>query len=189
MQHKLYQTLEDRSNIDEIERIGPFKCRRDDAWLGEGYYYWDNFISHAHWWGEVSYKYRNKDYVICQSNIDFSQINIYDLDDTVVLQEFNEITKALRKAYPNKNITVPVVIEHLKRNIKDFQKYHVIKARGNNAAKYNRPTTYRLNFNTNNEAYLDLRPQIQLCFLSKAIIGDNNFKVIYPEQYAVGYII
>lgn len=90
---------------------------------------------------------------------------------------------------PNKNITVPVVIEHLKRNIKDFQKYHVIKARGNNAAKYNRPTTYRLNFNTNNEAYLDLRPQIQLCFLSKAIIGDNNFKVIYPEQYAVGYII
>lgn len=189
MQHKLYQTLEDRSNLDEIENTGPFKCCRNDAWLGAGYYYWDNNICHAHWWGHVAYKHNFKDYVICQSNVDFSQIKIYDLDDTLILEEFNEMVKALHKAYPNKKITVPVVIEELKRKSKEFQKYHAIKARGNNAAKYDKNLPYKLRFNINNDAYLDLRPQIQICFISKDTIGNDNFKIIYPEEYAVGYTI
>ena len=34
---KVYQTLEDRNNIEYIETNGPFKCERPDACLGHGY--------------------------------------------------------------------------------------------------------------------------------------------------------
>ena len=35
----LFQAVKDLDNPDEIEQNGPFKCRREDAWLGEGYYF------------------------------------------------------------------------------------------------------------------------------------------------------
>lgn len=35
----LFQAVKDLDNPDEIEQNGPFKCRRKDAWLGEGYYF------------------------------------------------------------------------------------------------------------------------------------------------------
>ena len=48
----LYQTVDDRRNIKYVLENAPFKCTRNDAWLGEGYYFWDTFINFAHWWGE-----------------------------------------------------------------------------------------------------------------------------------------
>lgn len=33
----------------------PIKCLRDDAWLGEGYYFWDD-LEFAHEWGKKSKK-------------------------------------------------------------------------------------------------------------------------------------
>lgn len=50
----LFQAVKDLDNPDEIEQNGPFKCRREDAWLGEGYYFWDSFVELAHWWGRES---------------------------------------------------------------------------------------------------------------------------------------
>ena len=50
----LFQAIKDLDNPDEIEQNGPFKCRREDAWLGEGYYFWDSFVELAHWWGRES---------------------------------------------------------------------------------------------------------------------------------------
>ena len=49
---KIYQTLEDRGNDEEIESHGPYKCLSHtgngllkkgvkEPWLGEGYYFWD----------------------------------------------------------------------------------------------------------------------------------------------------
>ena len=61
MSSNLYQTLEDRSNIDYVEENGPFICRRNSAWLGIGYYYWDTFVDNAHLWGEKIYKKNNKE--------------------------------------------------------------------------------------------------------------------------------
>ncbi len=57
----LYQTVSDRDNADYIEDNAPFRCERKDAWLGEGYYFWDTLIKNAHWWGEIAY---NNEYVI-----------------------------------------------------------------------------------------------------------------------------
>ena len=58
---KIFQTLEDRNNPDEVESQGPFICT-NNPWLGKGYYFWDTFLDLAHWWGtKAFFKLRNKD--------------------------------------------------------------------------------------------------------------------------------
>ena len=44
---KIFQTLEDRNNPDEVESQGPFICT-NNPWLGKGYYFWDTFLDLAH---------------------------------------------------------------------------------------------------------------------------------------------
>ena len=56
MNRIIYQTVEDRGNPDYVEQHGPFICTNKNAWLGEGYYFWDTIIELAHWWGNLCYK-------------------------------------------------------------------------------------------------------------------------------------
>jgi len=49
MIRKMYHTQEYRGDILPI----PIVCRRDDAWLGEGSYFWYD-IDDAHDWGKKS---------------------------------------------------------------------------------------------------------------------------------------
>lgn len=68
----VYQTLEDRqTDLDKIESNGPYSCRWENSWLGNGYYFWDTFIDNAHWWGVEGRKYKNG-YIICQAECDFN---------------------------------------------------------------------------------------------------------------------
>lgn len=95
MLNDLYQTLEDKSNVDYVEENGPFICERRDAWLGRGYYYWDTFVDNAHLWGKKIYNSNNKDYMICLSKVEFSNENVYDLDCPSTLLEFQILEKKL----------------------------------------------------------------------------------------------
>ena len=56
---KAYQTLENRSNPDQIEEQGPFLCRHKNAWLGEGYYFWD-FSFYRYKAGQKSKRYEKR---------------------------------------------------------------------------------------------------------------------------------
>ncbi len=56
----VYQTLEDRfTDLDKLEREGPYICSWENSWLGDGYYFWEAFIENAHWWGREIRKYAN----------------------------------------------------------------------------------------------------------------------------------
>ncbi|MBK9689303.1 MAG: hypothetical protein IPO65_16695 [Saprospiraceae bacterium] len=68
----VYQTLENRGNQDYVENNGPFLCSRNNAWLGNGYYFWDSFIENAHWWGWKVKKFTNG-YFICEAFYDFEK--------------------------------------------------------------------------------------------------------------------
>jgi hypothetical protein len=72
---KIYQTLEDRGNADDIENHGPFPCKWENTWLGRGYYFWDTFMNNAHWWG----KSVTIPDVICEADCEFSTIKCLDL--------------------------------------------------------------------------------------------------------------
>jgi len=66
---KIYQTLEERGNPDDIESYRPFICRSKTAWLAHDYYFWDSFIENAHWWGT---KIDTDEYVICEAEASFN---------------------------------------------------------------------------------------------------------------------
>jgi hypothetical protein len=181
----LYQTLEDRLNIDYVEGNGPFECIRDDAWLGKGYYYWDTFIENAHLWGEKIYKKLNKDYIICLSKISFDTGNLYDLTRSETLLEFNTIRKKLEETYKDKTITVRIVLEQIK-NAKNFT-YKAIKAESREDLRDNK--NCNILFNDRYKAFLNTRPHYQVCLIDKNLIGSNNFKVVYPTEYSDNYTI
>ncbi len=74
----LFQTVEDRNNPWDIASKGPFLCSRSNAWLGEGFYFWDSFIELAHWWGNTVYGGK---YVVCKSYCSNPLVETYDLYD------------------------------------------------------------------------------------------------------------
>lgn len=186
---KLYQALEDRANPDEIEYNGPFKCIKQNAWLGAGYYFWDTFIDLAHWWGRQGYKGK---YVICQAICDNDDNEIFDLvGNTEHLNELHDYIKTL-KQYPefqNKHVTMSIIIEHMKKHSGTF-KYNAIRANGiNSVNKDFFLRDNRIKFNVGSKAYLDLKPPIQMCFLEKDSLRLRDFRIVYPEDYANNFTI
>ena len=182
---KLFQTLEDRNNPDEVEKQGPFKCTKN-PWLGNGYYFWDSFIELAHWWGKQGYK---NNYIICQSSYDNNPEMIFDLvGNTEQLIEFKQYVKVLKETYKNKYITVSFVIEYMKKH-HDFQ-YKAIRANPINSTNRDEYLkSQRLRFSQKNVSYIELTPPLQICIINKSYIGDKNFKIIYPETYCNEYAI
>ena len=71
-----YHTQECRGT-EKLEK--PVACKRDDAWFGEAYYFWES-IEDSDFWGKVSKKATGK-YDVYKSTV-----NTYDFLDTV----FNE---------------------------------------------------------------------------------------------------
>lgn len=181
----LYQTLENRENPDEVENNGPYPCRKN-PWLGNGYYFWDTFIELAHWWGKVGYK---DNYFICKCLCNDNNEEILDLvGNTSHIKYFRKCTLSLKKAYPNETITVPFVVENI-RKMKSFG-YKAIRSYpigSSNGDKYLRKQ--RIYFVDKNTAYLDMMPSIQICVLDKSFIYKGSYKIQYPEEYSEGYTI
>lgn len=105
---KLFQTLEERNNPDEVESQGPFLCT-NNPWLGKGYYFWDTFLDLAHWWGK---QVHNGNYIICQTSVEDNSEDILDLvGNTQHLIEFKEYADILKQTYATKGpITVPLLL-------------------------------------------------------------------------------
>lgn len=181
MIRKAYQTLEDRDNADEIEKNGPFLCNRKNAWLGEGYYFWDSFVENAHWWGQEGARYQNG-YIICESYFELNEkcLDLYDnpehmkmFSSTIQLIEEKGLIKV-------NQTTVGRVIEFLKRNI-PFD-YEAIRVNGVNSK--NPSFSKRIPFKLGkNHQYWDATPAIQICFIKKDGLNRKEFKIVYPLEY------
>ena len=177
MLSEIYQTLEYRNNNDYIEKEGPFQCTLSNAWLGEGFYFWDTFINYAHMWGINSYQ--SSGYVICKSIVDLNKFDVYDLESPRRLLEFGKIRDILKKQYPEERITASYVINYLKDKMPSFN-FKAIRARGTSNSNFKNTDRY-IRYVSTRQSYLDTLPQIQICILDKNIIGKNNFKIVYEE--------
>lgn len=191
---KAFQTLENR-DIDKIEKDGPFKCSKGNAWLGDGYYFWDSFIEVAHWWGTDGAFYKTPGYVICQAFFEFNEEKCFNLvDNPEHLEMFNETKNVLRKEglYEDNKTTVARIIEFLKRKNKSFN-FEAIRAYGVNSIGKNSFYSNRTIFVYKNEKagfqYLDSTPAIQICFFRKNSLGLNKYKIIYPPEYTDEYLV
>lgn len=190
---KVYQTLEDRGNPDEVETNGPFLCKRKNAWLGNGYYFWDSFIDNAHWWGSEGAQYING-YFICEALYDFDEAFCFNLiDNNEHLKLFNETKEIMYEngLYKPNVTTVARIIEYVKNTLNLFT-YEAIRVFGINSKSYNSQYSNRTIFDRrNNTKYLDSKPAIQICFYSKTCSNLNlrNYKLIYPPEYSEDYLV
>lgn len=181
----LYQTLEDRGNLDFVEKNGPFFCKANSAWLGRGYYYWDTFLDYAKWWGVKIYP--KQGYIICESKVDFHKVKVLDLEDPEVMMYFKQAGETFNKVYKGRTVFVSQVIEYLKKNT-SFN-YQAIRARVQGATNESYLPGHKMNLRSGHSAYLDLKPQVQVCILDRSVIGENNFHVVYPPEYSEDFVI
>ena len=185
----VFQTLEDRdTDLDVLEDQGPYPCKWENTWLGNGYYFWDTFIENAHWWGAEIRKYHNG-YIICKAICDFNDIECYDLvGNTEHIKQFGDTYEFLKaKGLANKNTTVARIIHYLKDEVKTL-KYSAIRASGIKSKNYNSDFSFSLQFEKEKPTYLDLKPAIQICFFSKKSLNLRNYKIIYPPVYSDDYL-
>jgi len=174
----LYQTLANNENVDNIEKNGPFKCESKTAWLGTGYYFWEQFIENAQWWGK---QIHGGNYIICSSSYDRFSDDCLDLidndDDLKTVREFIEELK--RKGKYTASTSLSRVIELFKNefNIKAAR----INGIGSKRGSFEDHKVYINKEKTN--IFIDLMPPIQVCIYDKSILL-KEFKVIYPIEYA-----
>ncbi len=128
-QIQLFQTLEDRGDFLKVEQNAPYLCDRLDAWLGNGYYFWEAFIEIAHWWGERVY---GSNYIICSFICELDE-RCFDLvGNSKHLIEFHKIVMLLtEKGLINEKTTVRRIIEFLVT--KNLFNYEGIRASGVNS--------------------------------------------------------
>jgi len=187
----LYQTLKDKGNPDYIENNAPFLCKWSNAWLGDGYYFWDTFIENAHWWGKMRH---GTSYVICKAECDFSSDLCFDLvGDTEHMQVFDDTIKFLKsKKLVNEETTVSRIINFLRTKIPDFNfeaiRVYGIKSISDHKEEYKK-YRHRLIFEESKDQYLDYKPAIQLCLFKKTSMNLRNLKIEFPDEYNSEYVI
>lgn len=179
----LYQTLEDRDNVDYVEANGPFPGNVRERWLGEGYYYWDTIIDAAHYWGIVSYKNKGKGYIIAKSEVNIPKENLLNLLEPEQIVMFSRWRDSYAKTFPKSTVTVEKVLKHAENIMGVAFPYVAIKAEFKDCFKY-KEYQDRIYPTPSGRAYLDMKPPVQVCIRKKSIIGSDNFKVIYPIEYA-----
>lgn len=187
----LYQTLKDKGNPDYIEENAPFICRWGNAWLGDGYYFWDTFIENAHWWGKVRH---GDSYIICKAVCDFNSEECFDLvGDTEHMQDFAQSVEFLKsKKIITENTTVARIITFLKEKVPDFNfqaiRVYGIKSISDHKEEYKK-YKHRLIFEVSKPQYLDYKPAIQLCLFKKNSLNLRNIKIEFPDEYNPDFII
>ena len=190
----VYQTLKNKDNPEEVERNGPFICKWSNAWLGEGYYFWERFINSAHWWGEA---HCNNNYFICEATCFKTEENCFDLvGDTEHMEIFSNAIDIMKdQGIINEKTTVPRILSYLKDDLKLF-KYEATRAVGytsigkTKSAKFIKRMLFEPSKTDRPAHFLDYKPPIQICFYKKTSMGLNGYSIIFPLEYSiVDYVI
>lgn len=176
-----YHTVEDRGNPEHIEMEGPFRCEREDAWLGHGYYFWDTNIEWAHQWGGNAYKQNG--YVVCKANLN-SDI-MYDLVGNVSHQmEFEEMIKLFEgdESYQREKPLVAEIIDFMKD--RGFFTHKSVRAADNP------PKVVEIDFrpprnivHPENRPHMRIGQRVQICLFEKNELTLHDFSIVFPHKY------
>ncbi|WP_417198100.1 hypothetical protein [Bizionia sp.] len=184
---KIYQTLEDRENPDQIEQEGPFPCSWNNSWLGTGHYFWDTFIENAHWWGKT--RLDNK-YVICEAHFNFCTTTCFDLvGKTEHMLDFERSIGLMKtKKLLNNKTTVARVLSYMQNTLKIFD-YKAIRVYGVHSKSKDLQPNYQMKFELGKPQYLDYKPAIQICIYNFSGLSFKDFTIVYPYDYVSGYVV
>jgi hypothetical protein len=182
-----YHTVQDRENPDFIETEGPFLCARENAWLGEGYYFWDSDIDWAHEWGLFNKNRWKKGYVICEGTINNDPLLLWDIFGNVLhKKELEYAQKLIAESGYHENpeqILVHEIIGYLKKK-------GTFAYKGIRAAHLPKKTTKIIPFVKATEKkpkpeHMTVGERVQICVIEKTELLLRDFKIIYPEKYTL----
>lgn len=169
----LFQTIDNRP-IDE-KSFGPIFCDSEDAWIGSGYYFWDNSIDSAKWWGETHYK---NNYIICRSFYDYHSDEYLDLvGNQEHIRYIKSCAEAFKKRRPSYDIKIGEIIELLKQTDSEFD-YLAVRAYPTPLHPNHKKLYY---FDKEQKFYFDTNEKIQMCVIDKSFLLNEEYTAIYPE--------
>ena len=187
----VYQTLKNKGNSAYVEREGPFNCNWENAWLGEGYYFWEAFINSAHWWGK---NHCQNNYFICQAFCSMTDTNCFDLvGDTSHMQIFSDAIDQMKtEGLIDQKTTVTRILKYL-GDIGIF-KFEATRAVGYSSigqknSKYLKRMLFEIPKNSKPDHYLHYQSPIQICFYSKNSSGLKGYKIIFTYEYNQAYVL
>lgn len=164
-----------------MEQHGPFICTNKNAWLGEGYYFWDTIIELAHWWGNLCYK--DSGYIICQSACDDKLEKVFDLVGRPEhLIEMKRCSEIITKKWHKSTVYVPEIIAYLKQFTQFSTLYKAIRVNPLCTLPNSYIQSSLFRFNNRNKAFIDVCPAIQFCFFDKSLFTED-YLIVYPEMY------
>lgn len=175
-----YQTLEDRDNADEVERDGPYMCKSKNAWLTEGYYFWDDNIDFAKDWGKV---YRDRGCIIIECKLNFSRL--LDLvGSTSSHKEFEQLFKVVQERGGNKDRWKFGDIVRFLREM-NKKRSGVFPYEGIRVEDYPK-TALRIYYSDKGQEFMLCGKRIQICLFAKnSLILPSGVRVVYPEKYVM----
>ncbi len=181
-----YQTLEDRfeqgQHLEDLEINGPYQARRRNAWLGTGYYFWDDDILLAKNWGPRA---RYGSYVICAAQLDIDESCFDLLGSGSHRRQLEEVFHDMcdDDEINNERITVAYIIEHLREM--DAFPYDAIRAYGENSFISVSDEDYEdfVQLAIGKMARVNLHPEVQICLVNQDSLNCRNFMVVYPDEY------
>lgn len=166
-----HHTCARRGSPEEIEKNGPFPSKHEDEnpknhkFLGSGYYFWDNNLGIAHWWGKTHY---NEGYYIFQGKIRIKTDIFLDLVgnriDMIWLEEM--MSRLSESSEEPKKWELGKFIELLKRldskdgPYKGLFPYRAIRAID---YKFDRDEGYK--FVEEQKSFTRLKPVMMICLL------------------------
>lgn len=186
MKFELFQTLDTRYEIDETENQGPIKCENPkNAWLGFGYYFWEDDINLAHGWG--ARHYNGEFYCICKTTIIYNDQKCLDLVHVPShKRKFREVCLEIK----NKNdydsyeqILIAEVFDYLNiYNRPWMSNFEAVRVYGEGSFK---DFVNQIKFDdaeSRDRARLTLNPEIQWCLFKKNSMGRTGFTLVFPDE-------
>lgn len=182
---KIYHTVEDTGNADFIEDNAPFKSTSKNCWAGQGYYFWERYIEHAHRWGVIRYK-KGK-YVICGSFLSYSSEDCFNLLDLDHLDYLSLLRNLLKGQKGVQECSLENIVKYSKKN-KLFP-FTVIRMAEANKDKLSSDDQNLIELKDGQRAsFLSLKPRIVLFVENLQDATLEDFKVEFPDKYVSGYL-
>jgi len=178
---EVYQTLRNLNNNDQILKEGPFACKQDNAWLGIGYYFWEDSLKPARYWGK---KFHDNKYVICKALCDISDDNCFNFEGNVKHNEFFE--EALKKIQQLGELKSTVTVPHVIRYLMDCGQFPFYASRAETSDAFD-PNQYLTEddfkedviFNIKiNKPKTRLHIVFQICIYDLSKVNFREFKIV-----------
>lgn len=192
-----YHTCDDTEDIDKIERGAPFRSKwkkvvdpknpPKQPFLSEGFYFWEEDLDSAHWWGRT---HCHNKYVVFRYKISVESARFLDLIGSIPdKRQFLKMTEMALSGglsgYSNaKNMPVGEVLAFIRALLKDRFPYDGVRAMDNERSQGGGKINYRPFATWSNKGTAD-NPQFILCLFKFSEQTLQERTVLYPTSYVV----